>query len=93
MASSRNAKWSSNHVPASFKKFGFSTAELKYGESAQEMKKYPYYGNTAYVTLSSAHIAWGQEEAVKVKNGTYSYGNGACKVKANTGSGSIRISG
>lgn len=41
----------------------------------------------------SAHIAWGEEEAVKVKNGTYTYGNGACKVKASTGSGSIRISG
>lgn len=40
----------------------------------------------------SAHIAWGEEEAVKVKNGTYTYGNGACKVKAGTGSGSVRIS-
>lgn len=41
----------------------------------------------------SAHIAWGEEEAVKVKNGTYTYGNSACKVKASTGSGSVKISG
>lgn len=41
----------------------------------------------------SAHIAWGEEEAVKVKNGTYTYGNSACKVKASTGSGSIKVSG
>lgn len=35
-------------------------------------------------------IEWGEEKE-KVKNGTYSYGNGACKVKASTGSGSIKI--
>ena len=52
------------HACGAFKKFGFSTAELKYGESAQEMKKYPYYGNTAYVTLSSPEIAWAYEEAM-----------------------------
>ncbi len=41
----------------------------------------------------SVHIGWGEEDSQKVKNGTYAYGNSACKVKANTGSGSIRISG
>lgn len=38
-------------------------------------------------------IAWGDEESQKVKNGNYTYGNGSCKIKANTGSGSIKISG
>lgn len=38
------------------------------------------------------HIAWGEEEEQKMKNGTYTYGDGACKVEAGTGSGSIRIS-
>lgn len=52
------------HACGAFKKFGFSTAELKYGETAQEMKKYPYYGNTTYVTLSSPQIAWAYEEAM-----------------------------
>ena len=52
------------HACGAFKKFGFSTAELKYGETAEEMKKYPYYGNTTYVTLSSPQIAWAYEEAM-----------------------------
>lgn len=41
----------------------------------------------------SVHIGWGDEEQRRVKNGTYAYGNSSCKVKANAGSGSIRISG
>lgn len=52
------------HACGAFKKFGFSTAALKYGETAEEMKKYPYYGNTTYVTLSSPEIAWAYEEAM-----------------------------
>lgn len=52
------------HACGAFKKFGFSTAELKYGETAEEMMKYPYYGNTSYVTLSSPEIAWAYEEAM-----------------------------
>ncbi len=52
------------HACGAFKKFGFSTAELKYGQTAEEMKRYPYYGNTTYVTLSSPQIAWAYEEAM-----------------------------
>lgn len=52
------------HACGAFKRFGFSTAELKYGETAEEMRKYPYYGNTDYVTLSSPDIAWAYEEAM-----------------------------
>ncbi len=56
------------HACGAFKKFGFSTAELKYGETAEEMKKYPYYGNTTYVTLSSPQIAWAYEEAMMLSD-------------------------
>lgn len=56
------------HACGAFKKFGFSTAQLKFGESAEEMKKYPYYRNTAYVTLSSPKIAWAYEEAMMLSN-------------------------
>lgn len=56
------------HACGAFKKFGFSTAELKYGESAQELKQYPYYGNTTYVTLSSPEIAWAYEEAMLLQD-------------------------
>jgi len=38
-------------------------------------------------------VAWNDDEGQKVKNGNYTYGNGACKIKANTGSGSIKIWG
>lgn len=41
----------------------------------------------------SIHLDWDGQDGQKVKNGTYAYGNSACKIKANTGSGSIRISG
>lgn len=56
------------HACGAFKKFGFSTAELKYGETAEEMRKYPYYGNTTYVTLSSPEIAWAYEEAMQLSD-------------------------
>ncbi len=56
------------HACGAFKKFGFSTAELKYGETAEELKKYPYYGNTTYVTLSSPSIAWAYEEAMLLQD-------------------------
>ncbi len=41
----------------------------------------------------SIYIDWDGQESQKVKNGTYAYGNSACKVKASSGSGSIKISG
>lgn len=41
----------------------------------------------------SIHIDWNGEESRNMKNGTYAYGNSACKIRANTGSGSIRIAG
>ncbi len=71
------------------------TVNLSAGSGSVKLELEGIEGMEATVRTGSgsAHIAWGQEEAVKVKNGTYSYGNGACKVKANTGSGSIRISG
>ena len=41
----------------------------------------------------SVQIGWNDEEGQKVKNGTYAYGNSACKVRASTGSGRIKIFG
>ncbi len=52
------------HACGAFKKFGFSTAQLEFGETGEEMRRYPYYGNTDYVTLSSPNIAWAYEEAM-----------------------------
>ena len=56
------------HACGAFKKFGFSTAELKYGADTNDLKKYPYYGNTRYVTLSSSKIAWAYAEAMQLEH-------------------------
>ena len=52
------------HACGAFKKFGFSTALLKFGDSEKRMLKYPYYKNTAYITVSSPEIVWAYEQAM-----------------------------
>ncbi len=44
-------------------------------------------------SCGNIYLAWENQDEEKVRNGTYAYGNSDCKVRANTGSGSIRISG
>ena len=41
------------HACGAFKKFGRSTAELKFGSSAATLDKYPNYENLTHVTVSS----------------------------------------
>ena len=52
------------HACGAFKKFGFSTALLKFGDSEKRMLKYPYYKNISYITVSSPDIVWAYEEAM-----------------------------
>ena len=54
------------HGCGAFKKFGFSTAELIFGETRKEMTKFPYYKNYTHLTLSSPEIAWAYEEAMNL---------------------------
>lgn len=54
------------HGCGAFKKFGFSTAELIFGESKKEMLRFPFYKNYTHVTLSSPEIAWAYEEAMNL---------------------------
>lgn len=54
------------HGCGAFKKFGFSTAELIFGETRKEMLKFPYYKNYTYLTISSAEVAWAYEEAMNL---------------------------
>lgn len=56
------------HACGAFKKFGFSTAQLKYGKDAKEMQTYPYYGNTTYVTLSSPQVSWAYAQAMQLED-------------------------
>lgn len=56
------------HGCGAFKKFGFSTAELIFGETRKEMLKYPYHTNYKYVTVSSPEVVWAYEEAMNLEN-------------------------
>lgn len=55
------------HGCGAFKKFGFSTADLKFGGSREEYLKYSYYKNYDLVTVSSPEVVWAYEEAMNLK--------------------------
>ena len=56
------------HGCGAFKKFGFSTAELKFGGNLQEKLKYPDYRNLDLITVSSPDVIWAYEEAMNYKD-------------------------
>lgn len=55
------------HGCGAFKKFGFSTAELIFGESRREITRFPFYKNLTHVTVSSPEVNWAYEEAMNLK--------------------------
>ena len=57
------------HGCGAFKKFGRSTAELKFGASAATLDKYPNYGNLDVVTVSSPEVIWAYEQAMNLPKG------------------------
>lgn len=56
------------HACGAFKKWGMSTAEKIFGESRQNLEKYPNYKNLKYVTVSSPEVIWAYEEAMNLKH-------------------------
>ncbi len=56
------------HGCGAFKKFGFSTAELLFGESLKEKLRFPHYKNYTHLTISSPEVAWAYEEAMNLYN-------------------------
>ena len=58
------------HACGAFKKFGHSTLQLKFGQTAKQQEKHPVYGygNLDYVTVSSADIAWAYTEAMQLED-------------------------
>lgn len=56
------------HGCGAFKKFGFATADLLFGESRKELLKYPYYRNQDYVTVSSPEVEWAYTEAMNLED-------------------------
>ncbi len=56
------------HGCGAFKRFGNSTAELKFGNTVQENLKYPGYRNLDLITVSSPEVIWAYEEAMNYKD-------------------------
>lgn len=56
------------HACGAFKRFGLSTADLKFGNSREEAKKFPFYKNLDYVTVSSPEVCWAYGEAMDLQS-------------------------
>ena len=52
------------HACGAFKKWGFSTAEKIFGDSARGLRRHPNYANLSLVTTSAAEVNWAYEEAM-----------------------------
>ena len=55
------------HGCGAFKKFGYSTAELLWGATREELEEYPNYENMDIVTVSSPEVIWAYEEAMGIE--------------------------
>lgn len=56
------------HACGAFKKWGMSTAELKFGGSKKDLLKHPFYKNLSLVTVSSPEVAWAYEDAMVLQD-------------------------
>lgn len=55
------------HGCGAFKKWGMSTAGLKFGATAEEIRRHPYYRNLSLATVSSPEVVWAYEEAMDLQ--------------------------
>ena len=55
------------HACGAFKKWGMSTADLKFGASRKDIRRHPFYGNLSLVTVSSPEVAWAYVEALDLE--------------------------
>lgn len=56
------------HACGAFKKWGMSTADLKFGNTRKQIERHPYYRNLSLVTISSPEVAWAYIEAMDLKD-------------------------
>lgn len=56
------------HACGAFKKWGMSTADLKFGGSREDLLRHPFYKNLSLVTVSSSEVVWAYEEAMVLKD-------------------------
>lgn len=54
------------HGCGAFKKFGFSTADLLFGDDRKEQLKHPFYKNYSLVSVSSPEVIWAYNEAMNI---------------------------
>lgn len=52
------------HACGAFKKWGMSTADLKFGGNRKQLLRHPFYKNLSLVTVSSPEVIWAYEEAM-----------------------------
>lgn len=52
------------HACGAFKKWGVSTAELKFGNTLEDIRRHPFYQNLSLVTVSSPEVVWAYVEAM-----------------------------
>ena len=56
------------HACGAFKKWGMSTADLKFGGSREALLRHPYYKNLSLVTVSSPEVEWAYVEAMVLED-------------------------
>ena len=56
------------HACGAFKKWGVSTADLKFGGTRKEIERHPFYKNLSLVTVSSPEVAWAYREAMMLED-------------------------
>lgn len=52
------------HACGAFKKWGMSTADLKFGGNRKQLLRHPFYKNLSLVTVSSPEVVWAYEKAM-----------------------------
>lgn len=55
------------HACGAFKKWGMSTADLKFGGSRKQKLRHPFYENLSLVTTSSPEVNWAYIEAMHLE--------------------------
>lgn len=56
------------HACGAFKKWGMSTADLKFGGTREEKRRHPFYENLSLVTVSSPDVVWAYAEAMDLED-------------------------
>ena len=52
------------HACGAFKKWGMSTSDLKFGNTARNIARHPFYANLSLVPVSAQEVEWAYREAM-----------------------------